>query len=108
MMKPVESIALIVKFKFKTSMLKSSSCDYSDAYILVNGTVTVTELAASRGNINIQVVFKNCAPFIDCTSKIDSIQIDNVKEIDVVMAMYNLIECHDNKRIRKFMAILKK
>ena len=100
----VESIALIVRFKFKTSMLKSSLCDYSGAYILVNGTVTVAELAAGRGNINIQEVFKNCTPFIDCTSKIDNAQID----MDVVMAMYNLIECSDKKRIRKFMALLKK
>ena len=33
------------KIKFKTSMLKSSSCDYSDAYMLVGRTVTITDAA---------------------------------------------------------------
>ena len=36
------------QFKFKTSILRSSLCDYNDAYILVSGTITVTELAAGR------------------------------------------------------------
>ena len=51
------------QFKFETSMLKLGLCDSSDAYILVSGTITATELAASRGNNNIQVVFQNCVPF---------------------------------------------
>ena len=46
-------------------MLRSILYDYSDAYILLSGTITVTELAAGGGNNNIQVVFKNCAPFTD-------------------------------------------
>ena len=46
-------------------MLKSNLYDYSDAYILMSGTITVTALAAGGGNNNIQVVFKNCAPFTD-------------------------------------------
>ena len=29
------------QIKFKTSMLRSSLCDYSDAYILVSGTITI-------------------------------------------------------------------
>ena len=56
------------EIKFKTSMLRSSLCDYSDAYILVSGTITVAVLAAGGGNSNIQVVFKNCAPFTNGTS----------------------------------------
>ena len=51
------------QIKFKTSMLRSNLCNYSDAYILVNGTIT------GRGNNNIQVVFKNCVPFINCEVK---------------------------------------
>ena len=47
------------QIKFKTSMLRSSLCDYSDAYILVSGTITVAALAAGGENDNIQVVFKN-------------------------------------------------
>ena len=46
-------------------MLRSILYDYSDAYILLSGTITVTELAAGGGNNNIQVVFKNCVPFTD-------------------------------------------
>ena len=60
------------QIKFKTSMLKSRLCDYSDAYVIVGGTITVAELTAGRGNNSIEVVFKYCAPFTDCISKIYS------------------------------------
>ena len=42
------------------------------------------------------VAFKNCAPFIHCISEINNIQIDNAKDIDIIMPMYNLIEYSDN------------
>ena len=42
------------------------------------------------------VVFKNCAPFINCISEINTTQIDNAKDIDIIMHMYNLIEYSDN------------
>ena len=61
------------QIKFKTSMLRSSLCDYSDAYILVKGNVTVNNTAAdgaAANNTNEKVIFKNCAPFINCISKI--------------------------------------
>ena len=58
------------QIKFKTSMLRSSLCDYSDSYILVSGTITVAPLAAGRRNNNIQVVFKNCTLFTICISEI--------------------------------------
>ena len=73
-------------------MLKSNLYNYNDAYILVSGTITVAALAAGGGNNGIEVVFKNCAPFTDCISKINNTQIGNAKEIDVVMSLYNLIE----------------
>ena len=74
-------------------MLNSSLCDYSDAYILVSGTITVVAaLAAGGGNNGIQVVFKNCALFIDYMSEINNTLTDNSKDIDVVMLMYDLIE----------------
>ena len=57
-MNHLESTTLIVKLNFKTSMLRSSLCDYSDAYLLISGAITVTALAAGWGNSNIQVVFK--------------------------------------------------
>ena len=77
--------------KFKTLMLNWSLFNYSDAYILVSGTMTVTRLAADVGNNNIQVVFKNCAPFTDCISETNNTQIDNVKDTDVVMSLRNLM-----------------
>ena len=58
----------------------------------MSGTITIAALAAGRGDNNIQAVFKTCVPFTDCKSKINNTQIDNVKDIDVVMLMYNLIE----------------
>ena len=80
-------------------MLRSSLCDYSDAYILVKGNITVNNTAvdgAAANNTNKKVIFKNCAPFTNCISKINNTQIDNAEYIDIVMSMYNLIEYSDN------------
>ena len=63
------------QIKFKTSMLRSSLCDYSDAYILVKGNVTVNNTsAAAANNTNKKVIFKNCAPFTSCISKINNLK----------------------------------
>ena len=83
------------QIKFKSTMLKSSLCDYSDAYILVKGTITVNKTVAAN-IINRKVIFKNCAPFTNCMSEINNTQVDNAKDIDIVMPMYNLIEYSDN------------
>ena len=80
-------------------MLKSSLCDYSDAYILVKGTISVTNTAATdvaANNINKEVIFQNYAPFTNCISDINNTQMDNAKDIDIVKPMYNLIEYSDN------------
>ena len=81
-------------------MLKSSLCDYSDAYVLVKGTITINgraDAAARQADERDKVViFKNCAPFTNCISEINNTQIDNAKDIDIVMPMYNLIEYSDN------------
>ena len=87
------------KIKFKTTMLKSSLCDYSDAYILVKGAISVNNTAAqgaAANDTNKKVIFKNCAPFTNCISEINNTQIDNAKDIDIVMPMYYLIEYSDN------------
>ena len=87
------------QIKFKTSMLRSSLCDYSDAYIFVKGNITVNNTAAddvAANNVNKKVIFKNCAPFINFISKINNTDKDNAKYIDIVMPMYNLIEYSDN------------
>ena len=80
-------------------MLRSSLCDYSDSYVLVQGTITVaTTVAQGQANnvTNKKVMFKNCAPFTNCISRINNTQVDDVHNIDVVMPIYNLIECSDN------------
>ena len=89
------------QIKFKTTMLKFSLCDYSDAYILVKGRITITgagDNAAARQADEIEkgVAFKNCAPFINWISEINNTQVDNARDIDIVMPMYNLIEYSDN------------
>ena len=87
------------QIKFKTSMLRSSLCDYSDAYILVKGNILVNNTAAdgaAANNADKKVMFKNCAPFTNCISKINSTHIDSAEYIDIVTPMYNLIESIDN------------
>ena len=85
--------------KFKTTMLRSNLCDYADAYILVNGTITragddvAARQADERGK---GVTFKNCAPFTKCINRINNTEIDNAKDIDIVMPMYNLTEYSDS------------
>ena len=83
------------QIKFKTTIVKSSLCDYSDAYILVKGTIAIPNTAVAdvdASNANEKVIFKNCAPFINCISEINNTQADNAKDIDIVRLMYNLIE----------------
>ena len=78
-------------------MLKSSLCNYSDAYIRVKRTISIAkQMEANTNNGNKEIVFKNCAPFTDWISEINNTQIDNAKDIDVVMPMHNLIEYSDN------------
>ena len=87
------------QIKFKKTMLKSSLCDYSDAYVHVKGTITVNNTAAAdadANNTNKKVIFKNCSPFTICISEINNTQLDNAKDIDIVMPMYNLIAYSDN------------
>ena len=87
------------QIKFKTAILRSSLCDYGDAYILVKGNITVNDTAAdgaAANNNNKKVIFKNCAPFTSCISKINNTQINNAEYIDIVIPMYNLIEHSDN------------
>ena len=84
------------QIKFKNTMLKSSFFDYSDAYILVKGRITITgagaDAAVRRADEREKgAAFKNCAPFTNCISEINNTQVDNAKDIDIVIPMYNLI-----------------
>ena len=88
------------QIRFKTSMLRSDLCDYSDAYIVVKGDITLTK-TNGRGIIDIRnrfLAFKNNAPFTNCISKINNVLIDNAEDLDVVMPVYNLIEYNNNYR----------
>ena len=83
--------------KFKTTMLRSNLCDYADAYILVKGTITITgagnDDATKRADERDKgVIFKNCAPFTKCISRINNTNIDTAQDIDIVMPMHNVIE----------------
>ena len=89
------------QIKFKSLMLMTTLCDYSDAYVLVRGTITITgvgndDAVRQVDEINKRAIFKNCAPFTNCISETNNTQIDNTKYIDAVMAIYNLIEYNDN------------
>ena len=79
-------------------MLRSNLCNFSDAYIVVKGTITVTG-ATNRSRKNRPLAFKINAPFFSCISKINNALIDNAEELDVETAMNNLIECNKNYRM---------
>ena len=83
------------QIKFKTTMLKSSLGDYSDVYILVKRTITITGAGADAAARQADESDKGVA-FKNCISEISNTQVDNAKDIDIVMTMYNLIEYSDN------------
>ena len=76
---------------------KSSLCDYSDSYILESRTITFVragknDAAGATNRNNKEAIFKNCAPVTNSITETNNTQVDNAKDIDVVMPMYNLIE----------------
>ena len=106
------------EIRIKTSMSRSDLCDFSDAYVVVKGNITVVKKTFATGDIEApnntaanvtatnnannnafgekKLVFKNNAPFINCVSKINGVKIDNAKDLDVVMPMYPLLEYSKN------------
>ena len=86
---------------FKTKMLKSSLCNYSDSLILVKEIITIigaeADAAARQADeTDKEVIFKNFASLMNFKTEINNIELDNTKDIDIVMSMYNLIEYSDN------------
>ena len=79
-------------------MLRSDLFDFSDAYIVMKGIITVTNPDNAKKKKNKAVAFRNNAPLINCTFKINGIQTDNAEDLDVVMTMYNLLEYCKNYR----------
>ena len=82
------------EIRIKTPMLRSDLCDFSDAYIVAKGEITVTN--PNNPKRNKAVAFKNNAPFINCILKINGVKIDNAEDLDVVMPMYNLLDYSKN------------
>ena len=70
-------------------MLRSDLCNFSGAYIVVKGTITVTN---PNNAYDKKSAFKNNAPFVSCISKINSALIDNTEDLDIVLPIYNLLE----------------
>ena len=77
--------------KYDTRVLKPNLCDYAEAYILVDGTIT-----AAAANGNTRLALKNCAPFTKCNLEINDEHVDTAENSDITMPTYNLIECSDN------------
>ena len=90
--------------RFKAPMLRSNLCDYSDAFILVKGTITVTASGANNNANNIRdkrnrpVILKNNASFVSCIARINGELIEDADDLDIVMSMYNLLEYSKNYR----------
>ena len=90
--------------RFKTPMLRSSLCDYSDAYILVKGTITVTAPGVNNNANNIRdkrnrhVILKNNVPFVSCITRINGELIEDADDLDIVIPMHNLLEYSKNYR----------
>ena len=85
-------------------MLRSNLCDYSDAYILVKGTITVTAPGVNNNANNIRdkrnrpLILKNNAPFVSCITRINGELIEDADDLDIVMPIYNLLEYSKNYR----------
>ena len=88
--------------RFETPILRSDLCNYSDAYILVKGTVTVNGVVNGAENEivrrNRPLILKNNAPFVSCMTKINNEFIEDADDLDIVMPMDNLLEYSKNYR----------
>ena len=88
--------------RFKTPMLRSSLCDYSDAYILVKGTITVNGVVNGAENDitrrNRPLILKNNSPFVSFITRINGELIEDADDLDIVIPMYNLLEYSKNYR----------
>ena len=97
-----ENLSLTIRFK--THTVRSNLCDYSDAYILVKGTITGTAPGVNNNANNIRdkrnkpVILKNNAPFVSCITRINGELIEDADDLDIVMSMYNLLEYSKNYR----------
>ena len=82
------------QIRFKTPVLQSDLWDYSDAYIVIKGTISVTD--PNNYAYDQKLAFKNSSKFIGCITKINNTLIDNAVDLDIAMPMYNLTEYSEN------------
>ena len=76
---------------YSTEVLRSNLCDYNDACILGK-----SDIITAACNNPIQVAFRNCVLFTKYIKKTDGPAIDDVKDLDLFMPTYNLIEYSSN------------
>ena len=88
------------EIRIKTLMLISDFYDFSDGYNVAKGTITL-DAENNANKRNKSVAFKNNAPFINCISRINGVQIDKAEDLDAIMPMYNLLEYTKNYRKRQ-------
>ena len=94
--------------RFKTTMLESDPCDYSDNYFVVKGTITIAG-EENKDRKNRDLILKNNTPFIYCISNINGTLTDKEEDLNVMITMYRLIECSKNySDIRQFMELLQR
>ena len=79
-------------------MLRSDLCDYSDAYIVVKGRISVTCINNTNKRDE-KLTFKINALFRSCIPNINNTFVDNAEDLDIVMPMHNLLEYNDNYSI---------
>ena len=65
--------------------------DYNDAYILVKIIPVANTAVPGAATNNEKRKKKNCAPFADCVSEVNNVQVDNANYLDVVMPINNLL-----------------
>ena len=89
-------------------MLRSDLCDFSDVYIIVKGTITVTD--PNNDAYNKKLAFKDNVPFASCISKINNTLVGNAEDLDDVTPMYNLLQYSKKlfKNNRKFVELLQR
>ena len=83
--------------RFKTPQLRNDLCDWSDAYIVVTGKITVTD--PNNNTYSQKLALKNNAPFFSCVTRINNIVIDDAQDLDIVMPLH--ICCINQKTIKK-------
>ena len=81
--------------KYDTRVLKPNLCGYTEAYILVDGTIRADAeappLAVPANIANARLALKNCAPFFKCNLEINDEHVDTAENLDIAIRMYNLI-----------------